>query len=268
MFPYLDIAGFKRRTVMPAGDVDYVENDSPGYIASRIAVRSSYLNGRLRKRYGNAQNTNGGNGLPWGQTPPVLLAVGVAPRVTLHGTPTVGSMQVQIEITTGGNLGAGVFKWTSDAGIGVAPGASGVTLTSSVPLTGTGLTAIFADDVYLTGMLYLAAPPVPEIILDWLATLVTYDAYRKRGANFQDPAMAQLVDDVARVAEEVKEAADSKDGLFDLPVSEDLDSAVTTGGVLGYSEQSPYSWVTIERAQGTAEDAAVVVLRHDDEGLR
>ena len=88
------------------------------------------------------------------------------------------------------------------------------------------------------------ASPAPEIYLGWLTALVTFAGYQRRGWN---PAGAenQLVIDAAKAAkDEVKEAADSRDGLFELPLreSEPATSGVVAGGPLGYSEQSPWDW--------------------------
>ncbi len=148
--PYLTLATFRTRTIAGVGEVDYVEADSPGYTAARIAIRTSWIHQRLRKRYGKS--------LPFGD-------------------------------------------------------------------------------------------PVPEIILGWLTALVTLDVLRKRGLNPQDPTAEMFAADALKAEEEIKEAADSKEGLFDLEGSAGGASNVTTGGPLGYSEASPYvafdrQWVT------------------------
>lgn len=252
MFPYLLPDDFRRRSMMPLVEATGVEESNPGFTAARIAIQSSYINGRLRKRYGN----NGAqNSLPLGQTAPAFVKAGTAaPDVSLQGRPTWGSMLLRIEVTLGGALGTAQFRWSSDGGV---TWVTGVLTSASVVLGATGLSATFASGVYSTDNVYAAASPVPEIVLGWLTTLVTDDLYRKRGRDPQDPAMVDLRDDVTRTLGEIKEAADSKDGLFDLPVSEDLDSAVTTGGPLGYSETSPYVWPVIEKNVGQAEDIAV-----------
>lgn len=163
--PYLTFASFKVRTLMPAPEVDNLDEVNPGFIDARIAIQTSWINGRLRKRYGN----NGVNAtLPFGQ-----------------------------------------------------------------------------------------GQPVPDVVLGWLTALVTYDAYRARGFNPQDPLGELIRADYDAAKAEVKEAADSKDGLFDLPAStEETDSSVTTGGPQAYSETSPYVWTNIEAAVGKAQDAA------------
>ncbi len=154
--PYLTLASFRVRTLVGVGEVDYVEADSPGFTAARIAIRTSWIHQRLRKRYGKS--------LPFGD-------------------------------------------------------------------------------------------PVPEILLGWLTALVSLDVMRKRGLNPQDPAAQMLADDATKAEAEVKEAADSKDGLFDLEGQEaSASSSVSTGGPLGYSETSPYVWADRERVAGRVED--------------
>ncbi len=149
---------------MASGEVDYVETDSPGFVDMRILIRTSYINARLRKRYGN----NGTN--------------------------------------------------------------------STLPFTA----------------------PIPEVVLGWLTALVTLDVLRKRGINPNDPQAEMYKTDFDTAMAEIKEAADSKDGLFDLPTGtpdpEDGESSVTTGGPLGYAEASPYAWTNIMARQGRADD--------------
>ncbi len=91
------------------------------------------------------------------------------------------------------------------------------------------------------------ADPPPEIVLGWLDAMTTVDAYTKRG---WDPADAQskiIVDDRDRAFTEMKEAADAQNGLFDLPLREDLTgSGITRGGPLGYSEPDPYEWMRVQ----------------------
>ncbi len=97
--------------------------------------------------------------------------------------------------------------------------------------------------------------PVPETILGWLTNLVTLDTLRKRGLNPADPSAEDYRADVNRTFAEVKEAADSNTGLFDLPSPEGGASNVTTGGPLGYSETSPYVAFSKQATQGYYEDS-------------
>lgn len=239
---------------MAVGEVLLVENENPGFTAQAIATESSWINGRLRKRYG--RHSGRANSLPLGQSPPLLLATGTnPPALMLNGTPILGSLQIGVTITTGGVVGVAVFKYTIDGGVTYT---TNVTSAAQVPLAGTGMVLQMptaAGNTFSTDNVYAAATPVPEIVLSWLTTLVTHKLMRKRGMNPQDPIIELLVADVQRVHDEIKEAADSKDGLFDLPTSEDEDSAVTTGGPAGCSQTSPYVWQDVERAIGVAQDA-------------
>lgn len=153
---YLDVAGFRARSVMPGPDTDQLEITDPGFLNTCLEDWSDYINARLRKRY-------------------------------------------------------------------------------AVPF---------------------ASPP-PPIVLRWLVRLVTRDAYAKRGFNPSAPSDKDSILDAATRAEaELKEAADSKDGLFDLPLRDDAQgqSGVVAGGPLGYSEQSPYVWA--DRQREDAEDGS------------
>lgn len=249
-FPYLDLAGFKARTVMPSADVDLVEASQAGFTQTRINVATSYINSRLRKRYG-VQPTIG-NSLPLGQQAPLLVAAGTnPPAASLVGRPTLGTLSVLIRIVVGGSLGIATFQFSTDGGL---TNAGSATTGAAVVLPNTGLTVNFPTGVYSTDNVYSSATAVPETVLGWIVALVTVDLYRKRGVNPQDPTIEMIREDAARALAELKEAADSKDGLFDLPVNEDNDSAVTTGGPLGYVEASPYTWTDIELASGRAED--------------
>ena len=251
MFPYLDIPGFKLRTAMQPGDVDVLESTSRGFLAQCIADASDYVNSRLRKRYGNATTADN---TPFGKQAPILLAAGTAPpAVSLTGRPVLGSMRVGITITTGGIVGTAVFTWSSDAGL--TPHA-GVVTAPAVVLGSTGLTAIFPAGTYATDNVYAAGTPVPPSVLKWVASLAAFEAYVRRGI---DPSgfVAQAVKDRADQAKvDLKEAADSKDGLFDLPLNEDADSAIVTGGPFVYSEASPYVAFDLQACQGRAEDQA------------
>lgn len=152
---YLDLPGFRQRTMLNVAEVDVVEQDNPGFTLSRIQVAISYIHGRLRKRYA----------LPF-------------------------------------------------------------------------------------------AVPYPEIVLDWIVRLVSYEVLRKRGANPADPNCIQFKEDADRALAELKEAADSKDGLFDLPSPEEGPSNVSTGGPLGYTETSPYVWRDVQQQSGSSEDGS------------
>jgi hypothetical protein len=251
-FPYLDLLGVQRRSFLRPKYFEDVEAQSPGFTVQSIASQSSSINSRLRKRYGNA--------LPFGQGAPPLIPSGLTPpQVTLTGRPTLGSYLTVLQVTTGGTLGTAVFRWSADGGI---TWTSSVATAATVLLGSTGMTANFpalnamgGPAVYDTSNAYAAAPPVPEIILKWVTTLVTADVFRRHGVNPNDPMMLGLVEEVKQVRLEIEEAANSQTGLFDLPTNEDEASAIDTGGPLGFSDTSPYRWMDRQQALGSRQDA-------------
>lgn len=92
------------------------------------------------------------------------------------------------------------------------------------------------------------AAPVPEIVILWLTSLVTVDAYE--GLGYAPAALDQrLVDAATDALAAMKEAADSETGLYELPLRADLpgSSGVSRGGTFGYSEASPYEWLDAQR---------------------
>lgn len=100
------------------------------------------------------------------------------------------------------------------------------------------------------------ADPVPGKIIEWLLAGVTHAAYLKLGV---DPLDAQIADikEAAKTAEdELAEAADSKEGLFDLPLKEDgLDvTGISKGAPQVYSEASPYVHNDVQRYTARNED--------------
>ncbi len=98
--------------------------------------------------------------------------------------------------------------------------------------------------------------PVPEIVLGWLVALVTPKAYQKRGWNPSDAQSEQILKDATEALEQMKEAADSAEGLYELPLRADLEaSGVSKGGPLGYTEVSPYRWTDLQVEAGRNEDA-------------
>lgn len=93
------------------------------------------------------------------------------------------------------------------------------------------------------------ALPAPAIVIGWLIAIVTVEAYQKRGWNTSDEQSKDIVNDAATAFGEIKEAAESKDGLFELPLRQDLpgSGARTKGGPLAYSDTSPYAFTTRQR---------------------
>jgi hypothetical protein len=251
VFPYLDLEGYRFRTIIPPDFVDEIDTVSPGWIAQNLLSWSSWVNGRLRKRYGAASQ---GNALPFGQQPPIALGAGtLPPSLVLLGRPTIGSLLLQFQVTTAGALGAALFQWSRDGGRTNV--ATNVPTAALVPLPGTGLTVQFLPtSVFAVDNVYVCDTPVPEIVLRWLVAFTDLDVMKRRYRQTNDAALEDFKAAAAAAAGDVKEAADSKDGLFDLPVNEASDSAVTTAFPLGYSETSPYVWTTEQARTGITQD--------------
>jgi hypothetical protein len=91
--------------------------------------------------------------------------------------------------------------------------------------------------------------PVPDIVRGWLADLVTVDMYQRRGVNPADDTFQAARDAANQAREQMRESADAREGLYDLPLRHDLaESGIAgAGGPLSYSEQSPYDWADRQR---------------------
>lgn len=99
----------------------------------------------------------------------------------------------------------------------------------------------------------------PATAIRWLADMATFFAYSKRGWNPGSEQDKESISAAKTSAEaEVKEAADSKDGLFELPLlagsAPTTGSGVSRGGPLGYTETSPYVWSDQQACTGRSED--------------
>ncbi len=97
--------------------------------------------------------------------------------------------------------------------------------------------------------------PASEVYLGWVVAIVTPEAYRRRGWDPADAQSSMIEQDRKDAREQVQEAADSKDGLYDLPLrQDDQSSGIKFGGPLGYSETSPYAWTDAQFTTGHGED--------------
>lgn len=97
--------------------------------------------------------------------------------------------------------------------------------------------------------------PAPLAVEGWLARIVTVRAFLRRGVNPTDQQYADIKDDHDKAHDEIKEAAESETGLFDLPLRADLDtSGISQGNPLSYSEASPYAWTDVQGQRGRNED--------------
>lgn len=98
--------------------------------------------------------------------------------------------------------------------------------------------------------------PQPEIVLRWVVALTDPDTWLARGTSPNDPVIARYDERMTTALDEIKEAADSNTGLYDLPLAETTQAtAVVSGGPLGYSEQSPYVAFDRQSSLARAEDS-------------
>ncbi len=98
--------------------------------------------------------------------------------------------------------------------------------------------------------------PVPETVLEWLTKIVTFELYLKRGVDPSDQSIAHIKADKEQAEAEMKEAVDSKDGLFDLPLRDAQDaSGRTKGAPMAYVEVSPYVGFDRQHEDGRNDDS-------------
>jgi hypothetical protein len=97
--------------------------------------------------------------------------------------------------------------------------------------------------------------PYPTALEGWLARIVTPRIWSKRGVNPEDQQWKEVKQDDLDARAEIKEAANSETGLYDLPLRSDTtDSGISRGFPKAYSEQSPYVWTTQQADRGMQED--------------
>lgn len=101
--------------------------------------------------------------------------------------------------------------------------------------------------------------PYPPVIVGWIVAIETLQAMLKRGVDPQDLQFGEIKEQAQKALDEVKEAADAENGLFDLPLRASQPgpggvSGATQGGPFCYSETSPYVQRDIQAETGYAED--------------
>jgi hypothetical protein len=100
------------------------------------------------------------------------------------------------------------------------------------------------------------AAPTPVVVQGWLAKIVTVSAYMKRGFDPSDVQGVEYVKQRDEAVAEIKEAADSNTGLFDLPLRADTNqTGISRGFPRAYSEASPYVWSDQQGDRGPLEDS-------------
>lgn len=98
--------------------------------------------------------------------------------------------------------------------------------------------------------------PYPIAVLGWLTAIVTNAVMLRRGVNSQDEQYTNISEREKTAREEIKEAADSEKGLFDLPLRADTNkTGITKNAPLCYTETSPYVNIDIQADIGRQEDA-------------
>jgi hypothetical protein len=96
--------------------------------------------------------------------------------------------------------------------------------------------------------------PYPHVVQSWLTRIVTQRAYLRRGVDPNDRQAESVFQDAADAKAEIKEAADSEVGLFDLPEPSGA-SGISRGAPRVYSEASPYVHTDVQRTTGRADDS-------------
>lgn len=90
-----------------------------------------------------------------------------------------------------------------------------------------------------------AAPfvaPYPDSLIFNVVQVVVLRLYLKRGFNPSSAQDAQIIKLADAAMAWLRDAADSKDGLVELPIRQQTGpSAVNSGGPLAYGEASPYT---------------------------
>lgn len=263
---YLTLAQFKTRTIMPREDVEaltrlpWVKRDADAD-ASTASVEAPI-----------------GNVLVTGD----VMAVVLTPRGTLvsdnanYATLSVyrrtsGGARVLVAAAT--TQGAGTGSWSPGVALSVPIVASSVLeddqLTVSITKAGAGV-VVPAFDLYVASSPTFvdaklieytskidarlkkryAVPfvaPIPEIVCGWLERLVTRECYLRRGFNPSSAQDSEIIERAKGADAEIKESADEKDGLFDLPLREDLEaSSAIVRGPMGSAESSPYAWTDVQ----------------------
>lgn len=86
------------------------------------------------------------------------------------------------------------------------------------------------------------ASPYPERLLTWLAAIVTLRLYLKRGVDPTDAQFELVRLESENALAELKEAANSDTGLFELPLRADTTATgITKGAPKAFTQVSPYS---------------------------
>lgn len=98
------------------------------------------------------------------------------------------------------------------------------------------------------------ATPVSHVVRGWLARLMDPVIHRIAGVDATDAQYSDTVESAREAMAEIKEAADAKDGLYDLPLRSDTTATgITRVPTLAYSELSPYTAGHVQRRDSRGE---------------
>ena len=89
-----------------------------------------------------------------------------------------------------------------------------------------------------------ASDSPPVVVTDWLQRIMTMRLYLKRGIDPTDRQIEEIRADAKAAWDEIVDAANSKDGLTELPLRADSPGSdgIVRAAPLSYTETSPYDW--------------------------
>lgn len=115
-----------------------------------------------------------------------------------------------------------------------------------------------SDDIDARLRKRYAAPfaSAPRKVRRWVAAIVTRELLLKHGIDPTDSQWGAYDAAATRALEELKEAADSVEGLFDLPLATSSATAIVAPRPITYTESSPYVHQDVQVSEAYDEDRA------------
>jgi phage gp36-like protein len=97
--------------------------------------------------------------------------------------------------------------------------------------------------------------PYPIAVRRWLTALTSLDVWLRRGVAATDQEMEIFRSQYDTAIVELKEAANSRDGLFELPLRENTDATgISKQYPKTYTENSPFVWKRVQVTAGRQQD--------------
>jgi phage gp36-like protein len=97
--------------------------------------------------------------------------------------------------------------------------------------------------------------PFPIAVRRWLTALTSLDVWLRRGVAATDLEMEIFRAQYDATVLELKEAANSRDGLFELPLRENTDATgISKQYPKSYTENSPFVWKRVQVGAGRQQD--------------